>query len=293
MRHLRYEPVIRKQFQVQSVSGAEFLCMCRWHDDSSGGHLYVNGHSGLFVCFSCGQKGSLERMNLEVPQISTQDVRERLKTMGKTIEERFYPEGWLRQFDVPTDYWTEQRNLPQDIVKMFDLGYDPFTDRVTLPLRDMHGRILGVTHRRLDGGKPKYLHPKGYPIGKHLYGAFLLREERTVALVEGQVDAHRGWSHRVPALALMGARITPDQIKVLKMSNVRHVVLMLDNDNAGIHGTMGIYESLQGTGIRVSVGWYRDYWFDIKDPDALSGTRYRKMFHSGIPITDWASRVSM
>lgn len=289
---MKYEQSIRDTFVVTQVSGEEFLCMCPWHEDTSQGHLYINGSKGLYLCMSCGAKGALANLSLPRIIVGTDDVRERTaKFRNPPKKPRTHPETWLSQYDVPHDYWTEERELPAEVVKMFRLGYDPFTDRCTMPLRDMHGRILGVTYRRLDGGKPKYLHPKKFPIGRYLYGAWLLNEERTVALTEGQVDAIRGWASRVPALGLMGARITRDQIKALQRLNVRNVVLMLDNDAAGVRGTVQIHEALKGSGIRVKVGWYRDYWYGVKDPDGLNPQRYRKMYHSALSIQDWASKV--
>lgn len=289
---MRYADVVRQHFVVKSVAGNEMLCICPWHGDTNPGHLYINSRNGLFVCFSCHKKGSLDRLGVDLPLQTTAGIRDRLR--ARAVPEKatqHFPEGWLKQFDVPHPYWVQERRLSQAVVDRFCLGYDPFSNRTTLPLRDVRGRILGVTYRRLDDGKPKYLHPKGFPIGKHLYGAWLLRNEKTVALVEGQVDAIRCWSERVPALSMMGSRLTRDQVKVLQHLGVSKVVLMMDNDNAGLTGTIGVYEALQGSGIRVVSGWYRDYW-NVKDPDALKGDRLRKMFHSALPMTDWAQQTS-
>ena len=287
---MRYAKTVEKHFTVTQRGGTEWLVMCPWHDDTSQGHLYVNVRKGVFLCMSCGAKGHLDRLDgVDLPQVSTSDVRDRLRALQAPRNvQKTYPEAWLAQYDVPHDYWTQTRGLPDDVVRQFRLGYDPFSNRLTLPLRDMHGRVLGVTYRRLDDGTPKYLHPKGFPIGRHLYGAWLLTDQRKVALVEGQVDAIRCWSERVPALSMMGSRLTRDQVKVLQRSNIGHVVLMLDNDKAGLKGTLGVYEALRGSGIRVSCGWYRDYWFGVKDPDGLTGQRLRKMYHSSVPVDVWA-----
>jgi DNA primase len=296
MTQLRYETVIRRHFTVTSVSGDEFLAMCKWHSDTSQGHLYLNGRSGMYICFSCGQKGQLDRLGMELPPVSTDVLRGKLDALrNPRPPQKFYPEGWLAQYRIPHPYWTEVRGFEDEDVERFDLGYDPFSDRCVLPLRDMHGRVLGVTYRRLDDGRPKYLHPKGFPIGRHLYGAWLLDEQKTVAVTEGQVDAVRCWSARVPAVSMMGSRLTVDQVRVLKMCDVQHVVLMLDNDSAGIGGTLQCHDALKGSGIRVSVGWYRDYWFKdgqkVKDPDSLSPQRLRKMFHGSITMVEWAAKV--
>ena len=295
---MKWTQVIEKNFDIVGTSGEEVQCICPWHDDTSG-HLYINAAKGLYLCMVCGQKGNLGGSNkkardllIDLPNASTQDIRDRLRAHTKARRQRrdvFYPEGWLKQYAVPHDYWAG-RGLSDEVVARFNLGYDPFSDRVTLPLRDMHGRILGTTFRRLDDGKPKYLHPKGFPIGKHLYGAHLLTDQRTVAITEGQVDAIRGWDERVPALATMGARITADQVKVLQMMGVRKAVFLYDNDSAGRKGTIASYFMLRGSGIQFRAGWYRPYWESIKDPDGLSGARYRKMFHSALPVLEWMQR---
>lgn len=288
---MKWASYIENSFQVVGRSGDEYTLHCPWCQ-SSKNVLYANANKGLYVCFTCDAKGSLEKMGA-LPNVTTENVRERLRRMREPKKEQhFYPESWLKQFDVPHDYWTVERDLDPETVSRFGLGYDPFTDRCTLPLRDVRGRLLGVTYRRLDDGKPKYLHPKGFPTGRHLYGAWLLGDQKRVAVVEGQVDTVRCWSERVPAVGLMGARITADQVKVLQRAGIKTVVLMLDNDHAGVKGAVGVHEMLQGSGIRILAGWYRSYW-NVKDPDGLKGDRLRKMFHSAVPMTEWASRVAV
>lgn len=298
----RFESYINSHFNVVSSSGSEIVCICPWHDDHSG-HLYINEDTGLFICFSCGKKGALARD----PDVAKQTPYT-LEMMAKMVEKlnsppqktKFYQESWLSQFDTDLSYWTSNRNLPDDVVRLFNLGYDPFTNRATIPLRDVQGRILGVTYRRLDGGMPKYLHPKGFPTGRHLFGAHLLNGERTIAITEGQVDAIRGRASRVPTVATMGARLTRDQIKLLQRLGIRKVVILYDNDKAGRKGVLNAYSGLQDTGIAVSVGWYRPYWASrdaqgvlrpLKDPDSLNEHRYRKMYHSAIPFISWWDKV--
>lgn len=301
---MRYAALIERTFQVVHTSGEEFQCMCPWHQDTSG-HLYVNAVKGLYFCQSCGAKGSIlngkDGKAVRLPPAGMDDVRKRIERFRQPADQQQYrDERWLRQFDSPTDFWTGRRGLSEATVSLFRLGYDPFSRRATLPLRDARGRILGVTYRRLDDGTPRYLHPKKFPIGRHLYGAWLIEDQRTIAITEGQVDAISGWESRVPAVATMGARITKDQVKVLQRLGVRKAVFLYDNDNAGRKGTVAAYEMLRGSGIQFAAGWYRSYWtiYDpkieamrpVKDPDELTPARYRKMFHSALPILDWIER---
>lgn len=291
----RWLSVIEKTFQVVSRSGDEVQCVCPWHADTSG-HLYVNSTKGLYLCMVCGEKGSLESLlksgGMKIPLLRTDDVRSRLSEITKRRSTpRYYPEGWLRQYDVPHPYWTQERGLSPETVSRWRLGYDPFSDRATIPMRTMHGEIIGVSFRRLDDGRPRYLDPPHYAKGKHLYGAWLLNPEvRTVGLVEGQVDAITSDAARVPALATMGSRLTDDQVKALQHLGIRKVVAMFDNDNAGRKAVVQSYDALRGSGIIFTAGWYRPYW-NVKDPGDMSPQRLRKMFHSGLPILDWIERT--
>lgn len=303
---MRFLPVIEKNFQVVSRGTEEILCICPWHADSSG-HLYINARKGLYLCMSCGAKGSLEKTDKSgqrdfvIPTLDTADVRDRLRRITKREKTvHYYPEGWLRKFDVPHDYWTKQRGLDPAVVQRWRLGYDPFSDRVTIPMRTMHGQIIGVSYRRLDGGSPKYFDPPGYAKGKHLYGAWNLAPDvRTLAVAEGQIDVISVDAARVPCVGTMGSRMTHDQVRVLQHLGIRKVVALYDNDNAGRKAVVQTYEALRGSGIQYVAGWYRPYWMEqtesgmkpIKDPDGLSPSRIRKMYHSALPILDWIERV--
>lgn len=288
---MRYAPLIEQTFEVVGTSGDEYVCRCPWHNDKGKPNLYVNATKGVYLCMSCGAKGHLRSLRDDLPPPSTQYLRERLKGMTHIPPRvRTYPEGWLKQYDFPHDYWAS-RGLTKSIVKEFSLGYDPFNDQVTIPMRDEQGRVLGVIRRRLDGGVPKYLYPKGFKIGRYLFGAWKVEQRRKIALVEGSIDAIACWDARVPALAMLGSRLTADQVAVLSRLGISHVVLLPDNDAAGQKAIQQVIEAIQGAGIALSVGWYRDYWIGCKDPASLKPDRRRKMYHSAPPFHRYVRRA--
>jgi DNA primase len=148
--------------------------------------------------------------------------------------------------------------------------------------------VMGVIFRRLDNEKPKYLYPKGFAIGKALFGSWHVREGAItkVALVEGPLDVVASWNARVPALGLLGAQLTRDQRRLLLSLGVRQVVIMTDRDRAGLKAVQQIKQRLYKSGIIVKVGEYRSYWVG-KDPGELKPIQVRKMFHSAIPYRTW------
>lgn len=282
----KYDSVIKRTFHVVGESGDERIARCPFHDDKGKPNLYANAANGLYLCHACGAKGHMKKLaaaNGGMMGTDLSDLRERLMDVREpTPPVRIYPDEWLEQFNFPHDFWVDQRGFSQRIITQFKLGYDVERDCATIPIRDSHGRVLGVITRRLDDGRPKYMFPKGFKKGLDLFGSWLVRKRsiERVALVEGPLDAVACWDAKVPALALHGARITADQQKLLKTMGVRSVVTMTDNDSAGIDAMLNIKESL--TGITVLVGQYRPGW-DAKDPGELSSRRRLHMFLSAKP----------
>ncbi|MFN2612564.1 MAG: DNA primase [Solirubrobacterales bacterium] len=119
--------------------------------------------------------------------------------------------------------------------------YDRFRARITFPLRDVRGRVVGFGARALGAdSKPKYLNsPEGelFHKGRMLYGLDRARgpiaKANRVVVVEGYTDVLALHQAGVgEAVAVMGTAITPDQLGLLS-GLCEVVVLALDADRAG------------------------------------------------------------
>ncbi len=119
--------------------------------------------------------------------------------------------------------------------------YDRFRSRITFPIRDQRGRVLGFGARALSAdSKPKYLNsPEGelYRKSHTLYGIDRARgpiaKARRTIVVEGYTDVlalHQAGVEE--AVAIMGTAITPEQVTMLA-GQTESVVLALDADRAG------------------------------------------------------------
>ena len=119
--------------------------------------------------------------------------------------------------------------------------YDRFRARITFPIRDQRGRVLGFGARAMSqSDRPKYLNsPDGelYKKGSTLFGIDVARaaiaRARRAIVVEGYTDAialHQAGIEE--AVAVCGTAITPDQLAMLAgLTDL--VVLALDADAAG------------------------------------------------------------
>jgi DNA primase len=119
--------------------------------------------------------------------------------------------------------------------------YDRFRSRITFPLADIRGRVLGFGARAMrEEQGPKYLNTADndlYHKGQHLYGGDLARShaarEGNVIVCEGYTDTialHQAGMRN--AVGLMGTALTGDQVAELARM-AQTVLLALDADSSG------------------------------------------------------------
>ncbi len=142
-----------------------------------------------------------------------------------------------------------------------DRLYDRFRRRITFPLADRRGRILGFGARAIGPDqKPKYVNSSDGPVyhkGRHLFAAHLARKHaaRTgeVILCEGYTDVialHQAGLEN--AVGLMGTALTPDQVGALgKLAP--SVILALDADRAGREAMLLAAQLARGSGLNLRV----------------------------------------
>ena len=138
--------------------------------------------------------------------------------------------------------------------------YDRLRGRVTFPIRDARGRVLGFGGRAIaPDQEPKYLNTPETPVFRKreaLYGLpraleAIRRAERAV-VVEGYFDqialCRAGVEH---AVATNGTALTPEHARAL-LRRTKNVVLLFDGDAAGERALARGLEILLPEGLRVS-----------------------------------------
>lgn len=149
-----------------------------------------------------------------------------------------------------------------DLKKLVDIGlvnsvngknYDMFSRRITFPLWDKDGNIVGFSARIYRGEKEvsKYMNSRESKIfkkGETLYNYHnakdIAKREKKIIVVEGFMDAIRIAASGIKnVVALQGTAMTQEQILLLKKLRVK-VILCLDNDNAGLIATVNNGEEL-------------------------------------------------
>lgn len=124
--------------------------------------------------------------------------------------------------------------------------HDVFVNRIIFPIENWTGEVVGFTGRMYleNALPPKYINSKETVIfkkGNILFNYHrakdAIRLEKKLILVEGNMDAMRMYSSGIKnVIALMGTSLTSNQIAEIKKMRVP-VVLLFDNDDAGLIAT--------------------------------------------------------
>ena len=136
--------------------------------------------------------------------------------------------------------------------------YDKFRNRLTLPVIDHRGDVVGFGSRVIDNSEPKYMNTTETPVyskRRVLYGLNLAKKTKrpNIILCEGNLDVvtlhQAGFDN---AVASMGTALTAEQIQLLSRYT-KELVLCYDNDNAGQMATQRALELLNNSEFTVRV----------------------------------------
>lgn len=139
-------------------------------------------------------------------------------------------------------------------------AYDFFRGRITFPIFDIAGHVVGISARIVDVGEPKYLNsPDTVLFNKSgtLYGLHKakdgIRKFKYALLVEGQMDLllchQEGFDN---AVATSGTSLTEEHLRILKRYT-NNLMLVYDADQAGLKATVRAWTLALAQGLEVKV----------------------------------------
>ena len=243
--------------------GQNLTSTCPFHENVTGTSFCMHIETGLYVCYSgkCGESGTLVDFFMHQFGYSFQKAAKLsagiVTTIGedededdlfpdwngrhnKTSNRRVLKDSILGLYSFVPKYML-RRGFGRATLKRWEIGYDIHKRQVTIPVRDIDGKLIGISRRQLDDAEgPKYLH-LGFHKSQTLYGAY--RKDSRVAWVgEGQLDAmgldimlRSVRALRGPLgtpVSPMGSKVSRRQVELLA-ENFDRVVLALDNDESG------------------------------------------------------------
>ena len=164
------------------------------------------------------------------------------------------------------------------LIKQRDNGsyYDVMTERITFPIKDHEGHIVGFSGRTLSkDASMKYVNSPESPIFKksqllyHLSDAMIaIRQHKKVILHEGFFDVIASYQAGFPyAVATMGTALTKDHIVQIK-KHTDHVILAYDGDKAGFEATNKAIRLFEKDVIKMDIAYF---------PEGLDPDDYLKL----------------
>ena len=183
-----------------------------------------------------------------------------------------------------------------------------FCGRLMIPIREKIGRICGFTARELsvtptwgDKKPPKYINSPETPIflkGDLLFNLHQankeINENKEFLLVEGQLDAIRCSTEGFKTvIAPQGTAFKESQAMLLRKSNPKGVVCLLDGDDAGQKAAFGYIPTFLSTGLDVRFATLPQG----KDPDQIlleNGAKgLQQIIDQGVSSINYAVRYKL
>ena len=315
------------------ASSSYAMVRCPFH---SGGNertpsMSVSADRPVFMCHGCGESGHVSRLlrhfgmgkdavtaalrNAGVDATThhakpVSRVAAKLAVninpfRGRFILDESILDGWRLAPRLLLDAGFSKRTL-----RHFEVGYDERHLRITFPLRNVYGDLVGVSGRAvIDGVEPRYkiytkeefnairgFHvPDDYTMEGVKEGVlwhaqivrpFLLSVVEPVVITEGFKACMWVWQYAYEnVVALVGTALTETHAELIATA-MQQVILFLDNNEAGWRGTFRAGDRLVKAGVESYVAIYPD---DRQQPDGLTSEEAQSAVAHAIPYLSWRS----
>lgn len=151
---------------------------------------------------------------------------------------KVYDESVLDEYLKVPNVRFQRDHISLETQMEFGIGYDVETDRITIPIRDQHGSIIGVKGRRNyetdNVDDPKYLYLVPCQMSKTLFGYstnYSSMYGGTVMIFESEKSVLQCASYGYHnAVALGSNSLSEYQAKMILSLNTQKVIFMLDSD---------------------------------------------------------------
>ena len=198
----------------------------------------------------------------------------------------FAPDDWhqLRDFLRSKGFSDEELLLSgvcRRSAKHPEILYDNFRNRVTFPILNTAGQIIGFGGRVLDDSKPKYLNTSETPVFDKSNNLFSLHFAQHVSsemliLAEGYMDViamHQAGFENV--VATLGTAITGQQARLIARYT-KQVIIAYDSDTAGQNATEKAIRHFEAVGLQARILRMEN----AKDPDEFLKKYGREKFRA-------------
>lgn len=277
------DTLTRLGVEFYTCRGYEIQAECPAHEERTGHKdrhpsFYINADTGVFICFSCGWKGTLYTLinyvsgaeNAQAWLISNQGLSNRLtralKERPKIEEQTYVTDSMLGAFTSPPSFALKSRGLTLEAATLYGLLWDDKKQNWIIPIRDPNtGKLMGWQEK---GYASRFFrnYPTGIKKARALFGISQYSGGDMI-VVESPLDVIRLASLGISGgVAVYGALISKEQFNIIRGAD--RIVFALDNDDAGRDSSLNMMALCQR--------YEKEAWFfnydktDMKDVGAMS-----------------------
>jgi DNA primase len=244
---------------------------------------YMNDETTAFFCHSCHAKGNAVSLAAQIlgvsPLESTRMLKQRYSPAGIDPDSRSmveeirlilekkpvikrenvildesvldrYRVDWKAHAHTPWAKYMWERGFSVGVLEEWEFGFSSKHNRITLPIRDENGNLVGIKARAMNNRKPKYLNLRDENIEPYLKNEIVFALYRVPAdrdhliIVEGEYNAIAMHYHGyINTVAINGSYFGDRQMRLIK-ERAERVTLFFDSDQAGRDATEAVAEAL-------------------------------------------------
>lgn len=234
-------------------AGQEISARCPVHVNRTGKEdrspsFSMNAQTGLWLCYSCGAKGTLQQLVRELT--GKDDDAVVAMVMENNVAQLSLPKveqkpevdinKYLSYKEVPKRY-LNSRNLSEEAARYYGIRWNPEANSWIIPIVSSDNELMGWQEK---GVGFTYNHPTGVKKGQTLFGINRAKN-KTAIIVESPLDVVRFASsfEGIDCLATYGAQVTAVQIQ-LACIYAEKLIIATDNDAAGIASAKRIFKEV-------------------------------------------------
>lgn len=213
-----------------------------------------------------------------------------------------YTEDILEQYDIGYNKRFALDNISLQTQKEFDIGYDVISQRITIPIRNQYGEIIGIKGRAnwdITEDEPKYLYIIPCPMSITLYGLsqnFSHLQNNDIYIFESEKSVLQCHSYGMRnAVAIGSNSLSAMQCKLLMQLQPKRIIFMLDktldlkNTFTNIE-RLRTYLTMQDT-IIMYWNWHKSVLPDKSSPSDYGTGELRKIINNELEEYHYEERM--
>jgi DNA primase len=232
---------------IKAETASDFLVLCPFHNNVRTPACEVHKEKGLFICFSCGERGDIIDMVSRVNEVNVFEAGRLIDSMYNGIDidmsslepevEVEFPAEEIERLhknclgSAHAMAYLAHRGISMSSIRDFKIGYSEVKNMITVPVKWPSGKWCGFIGRLASTSQKEFKNSKDLPKRKTLFGLDKARRSREVFVVDASFDCILLHQHGINSVATMGG-LTASQAELLnKFFAIVHIVA--DNNSSG------------------------------------------------------------